>query len=219
MNTNVAVWQRLHEEGYFDRHPRYAGRLRHGGDDIEWIGRFVALQPHWRVMVIGAGYGRESALIAPHVRRVYAVDVGGVVLNAMRAYLHERRVTNVVPLHAEAWEGELREEIDLVYSLVTFQHLSRDLVRAYVLGLRAWLAPRGQCVVQFLDSPTCSADADPGAVHEPSVRWTPDEIRALIAGAGFTLYALVTEAVGHDDPRPGPHWWHWAHFGPARRGA
>jgi cyclopropane fatty-acyl-phospholipid synthase-like methyltransferase len=217
MKTNVAGWLALHEAGYYKLHPYYKDKTKAPDGDLLAIRHFLELRPEWTVAIIGSGYGREAVLIAPLVRKVYGVDVGEIVFAQMREYLAAKKVSNVEAVDASRWREELPAGLDFVYSFVTFQHLTRDLTRDYILGLAEKFAEDGRGVVQFSDSPTGSVDTEDIAV-EPNVRWTVSEIKALFEEAGLTIYRLETRN-GVGGIRSKKPWvWHWVYFGKRRRG-
>lgn len=216
MKTNISGWLALHEAGYYKVHPYYKDKSNAPVGDLEAIEYYYKLRPEMTVAIIGSGYGREAAMIAPRVAKVYAIDIGEIVFAQMRQYLAEKGISNVEPVLAERWREDLPAGIDFVYSFVTFQHLTRDLTRDYILGLPEKLAEDGHGLVQFSESPTGTVDAEDVAV-EPNVKWTVSEIRALFAEAGLFIYRFHTSN-GVGGRRTTKTWtWHWAYFGKRRR--
>jgi cyclopropane fatty-acyl-phospholipid synthase-like methyltransferase len=216
MKSNIQGWRELHSRlRYYDTHPNYIKKDSRVDGDLAVIASFL-LRQDWNVAVIGAGYGRETALIAPSVRKVFAIDVRET-LPHLRAFLGKRKISNVVEVDAEDWRAGIQEDgrvipIDFVYSLVTFQHLTRDLVRDYIYGFHPLLIPGGVFLAQFSESPTGTSDADERAV-EPNVRWTREEISELIRGAGYSWLQIRTIS-GIGGTRAKKPWiWHWAFFG------
>lgn len=211
MRSNVAIWQALQEADYFDRHPRYEqGRLETGAYDIETIGRFCSIEPHHVVVVIGCGYGRESAFICKRAALVYGVDVSDKILARASAHLSgTHRVTNFRPVLAEKYATDIPSGIDLVYSVTVMQHLTRDLVCDYLQTLGGKLAPAGRMLIQFLEYGVSEPDASVSKVYEPTVSWTPDQIKQASEAAGLVTLNFTTDAV-----RPGCAW-HWACLGRA----
>lgn len=207
--NNVPYWQKMQEQGYFENHPLY-GNEHNGlalfGADAEMIGNYTSLTKNMNVVVIGCGYGREATLIAPHVRHVYGIDVSDVILDKARQFTAAHAVTNFTAVHAERWQLEIPYGIDLVYTMVVFQHLTRDLVRSYISGLAQKLSSDGRMLSQFCESRLGTHDAAL-TVHEPNVNWTADEIRELIRENGLALYKLDSTPVSDTAN------WHWALFG------
>lgn len=145
-----------------------------------------------KVAVIGCGYGRESALIAPHVDHVYGIDVSKKILDTCVTFLAEHGVDNFKPILAENWRTDLPGEIDFFYSITVFQHLTRDLTRDYILGIAAKLTRGGRAFCQFACNPLHTEDADLRD-YEPDVGWTADQITALIKESGLNLYSLSAD--------------------------
>lgn len=207
--SNVPYWQKMQEAGYFENHDYY-GREHSGlvlfGNDDNTIRDYTSLTPDMNVVVIGCGYGRESTLIAPHVKHVYGIDVSDLILDKARAFTASHGIDNFTAVHAERWQDEIPGGIDLVYTMVVFQHLTRALVREYISGLARKLTPGGRFLCQFCESSQGSYNAEL-KTHEPNVSWTTDEIRDLIRSQGLQLYRLDSGRVTEDAA------WHWALFG------
>lgn len=210
MRSNLECWKALQEADYFGRHSLYEGGNLDGGRyDLDRIERFVALAPHQVVVVIGCGYGRESAHICRRVATVYGIDVCDKILDRAVAHLRDRfAVHNFRPVLAERYAADIPQGVDLVYSVAVMQHLTRDIVRDYLQTLGAKLAPGGCMVIQFLQSDSAEHDAEL-RVYEPSVSWAGADISAACEAAGLCLLGLETGVV-----RPGCLW-HWAHIGRA----
>ena len=210
MKSNVELWQILQERDYFETHPCYRredGSLNVDGDDDKIIARYLRLEDKRRVAVIGCGFGRETAVIAPKVGHVWGIDVSPLILEKATAYLGAKGVTNFTPVLAERWKKDLPADLDLVYSFIVFQHLTRDLVRDYILNMPAKLGPKGEVVCQFADMTYGTGDAGLEHPHEPSVRWNREAIEALMRDAGLAVLHLDRQVIpDHGD------WW-WAHCG------
>lgn len=203
--SNLAYWQEIQQEGYFEDHPCYEG-IREFGEDEKIILKYTTLTPEKTVVEIGCGYGRDVLRIAPLSRHVYGIDVNDAILAKAVKFLGERNIDNFTPILAERWERDIPEGIDVVFSIVVFQHLTKDMVRNYVGGLARKLSPRGCFICQFAEDAHGSSDAMLKK-YEPSVKWTADEIAALVADVGLELFALDSSQATESCV------WHWAHFG------
>ncbi|ABC23532.1 class I SAM-dependent methyltransferase [Rhodospirillum rubrum] len=202
MKTNLEHWVTLQEKGYFENHPFY--QERQVNDDAARVEKATPLTKDMKIAIIGCGYGRESASFCRRVRKVYGIDVSWTILaKALERMLADNHV-NFTPVLASQWKTILPDGgLDLVYSVVVFQHLTRDLVDDYIGGLKGKLRPGGRFYVQFCDSDTGEADADL-RFYEPNVRWTEDDIRILARRHGLDLLSLDSERV---TPTAS---WHWA---------
>lgn len=205
MKSNLDCWQELQEQDYFGTHRCYQDRDAPGDYDVKQIERFVALKPSDNVVVIGCGYGRETKHIAPHVSMVWGIDVSERVLHDAWWYLASEAIFNFQPVLAKDYAAEIPDGIDLVYSLVTLQHLTRDLAQDYLQTLGRKLAPEGRMVLQYLESEHGTEDAEL-KVYEPSVSWTPPQITYAANDAGLRVLDLVTDL--HSGC-----FYHWAHLG------
>lgn len=212
LRSNLEHWKEMQARGYFEKHVYYdtaSGELPLFGGDVEFIERFMPLDPDLQVVVIGCGYGRESVLIAPRVGHVFGIDVSGEILEKARRFTSEHGVENFTPVLAENWRERIPEGIDLVYAITVFQHLTRDLVRDYIEGLADRLRPGGRILCQFLDESSHAERYERDAelrVYEPSVSWGPEQIEALFSCAGMRRVALEAE------PKSPEATWYWAFY-------
>jgi SAM-dependent methyltransferase len=208
--SNLDVWKRLQNEGYFEKHPCYKGISDFGGQEaVEAIERFVPIRADMKIAVIGCGYGRETLKLAPLVQRVYGIDVSGTILDKAVTYLSERNVSNFTPVLAESFVRTIPSGLDLVFSIVVMQHLTRDLVRSYFVELRNKLTPGGGFVVQFLDEASVDykgTDAPEKTGGEPSISWSPWQLVELSRAAELKLVEIRTQLVTD------AALWHWAYF-------
>ena len=208
MKSNLEHWKALQATNYFDNHHCYTkvdDTFVIEGEDDAIIRRYTTLTPEKKVAVIGCGFGRDTAFIAPLVGHVWGVDVSEYILNKAEAFLSGRGVRNFTPVLAERWKQDLPAGLDLAFSYIVFQHITKDLVRDYLSGMAAKLIPGGEWVCQFAELSYGTEDAVQ-RMYEPCVRWTPQEIREVVAQAGYTLLALDTQHM----PEHGQ--WHWVHF-------
>ena len=132
--------------------------------------------------------GKFTAHLAQRVAHVYGIDVSPAILTKAVRYLREKGITNFTPVEAEKYRLTIPHGIDLVFSIVVMQHLTRDLVRDYFCGLGSLLKPEGRMVIQFLEEtgPYRQTEAELRA-YEPSVTWTIPEIVDLCRQAGLRM--------------------------------
>ena len=208
IRSNVEHWRELQRRGYFDNHPIYEGltdfnRLA----AVHATERFLPVRAEMKVVVIGCGYGRETLGLAPRVSHVWGIDVGPEILDRAVAYLGENGIRNFTPVPADAYAANIPDGIDLVFSVVVMQHLTRDLVRDYFRTLGSKLSPSGAFVVQFLEEFESAERPDAELkVYEPSVSWTAAEIVGLAEEADLTLREIRTHLATPTAL------WHWAYL-------
>jgi SAM-dependent methyltransferase len=204
--SNLANWKSLQEADYFENHPIYQGlrafTLRM--PEMAVIQDFVPLTQDMEVVVVGCGYGRETLHIAPYVKHVYGIDVSKRILAKFTNYCAANGIHNCTPVLAERFKEDIPQDIDLVFSIVVMQHLTRDLVREYFLGLSAKLRPSGRLLVQFLEEQAPGqADADLRD-YEPSISWTRSDLATLCEQSDLKLISIRTVRVAPTAD------WHWA---------
>lgn len=201
MKTNVKEWQQLHDQGskdfpesYFKSHKYYAGGLYEGGFDLGTIPKYFKLEKGMTALVIGAGYGRETVVIAPSVSMVYCVDVESVKLQIQRGiFLASKKVSNYVNLfYCPGWD-EWLPSIDFAYSFTVFQHITRDITMDYFRVVTKKLKPGGRFLAQFCQGlQSGTKDVVPDLVYESQVNWTKLDIQAAADTAGLKIYSLHT---------------------------
>ncbi|SMP79518.1 Glycosyltransferase involved in cell wall bisynthesis [Desulfonatronum zhilinae] len=207
--SNIEYWKNIQENLYFEKHHCYGknyGGLALFGDDVDRIKKYTQLSKNMKVVVIGCGYGRESVLIAHHVEHVYGIDVSDTILHKAKIFAEKHGVRNFTPILVDKWNSLVPHDIDVVYCMVVFQHLTRDLVKDYIFGLAKKLSKNGVFVCQFADLIYGTDDAELKE-YEPSVRWCKDDIISLVQEAGLYLYKIDTDEI------PNEGHWHWTFFG------
>ncbi|WP_207477494.1 SAM-dependent methyltransferase [Arenibaculum pallidiluteum] len=205
LRSNVAHWRALQDADYFENHQCYGGLKAFGRDATDTLARFLSLRPDMQVAVVGCGYGRDTLQIAPQVAHVYGIDVSARILTKAHRFLEEHGVRNFTPVLAELWRDGIPDGIDLVFSIVVMQHLTRDLVRDYFAGFARKLAPGGSMVIQFLESRGYGQQDAELATYEPSVNWTCWDIMDLAEAVGLQA-EIRTDRVAETAL------WHWGHF-------
>jgi SAM-dependent methyltransferase len=201
--SNLEYWKKLQAEGYFDS-PTYKDRPDFGEFEVRAIEQFLPLRSNMNVVVVGCGYGRESDYIAKRVKRVYGIDVSQELLDKAVEYLEQRGVKNFTPVLAEKYTTNIPGPLDLVFSIVVMQHLTRDLVVKYLKHLGRLLTREGKMVIQFVEELGKDPNNDAELrVYEPMVNWTIPQLVALTRCTGLRLEEvrtiLITETA----------LWHW----------
>jgi SAM-dependent methyltransferase len=208
LRSNLQNWVALQERDYFEGHIYYGGLRDLGGDTTALIERFVKLTPKMRVAVIGCGYGRETVHIAPRVAHVFGIDVSDRIMRKASEFLLARGIHNFTPILAQRYEHDVPDGLDLVFSMIVMQHLTRDLVRDYFTKLGRKLCQSGSFVVQFLEElleGVESADAELRD-YEPSVSWTVTQLEQLARLSNLTFREVRTYKVTETAL------WHWVWF-------
>jgi cyclopropane fatty-acyl-phospholipid synthase-like methyltransferase len=209
MRSNLAYWQTLQNEDYFESHPFYKGLPPAGtGETRKIVEEFTRLKKNMQVVVIGCGYGRETTDLAPRVRHVYGIDVNKKILKKAQNYLRRHRITNFTPILAESYHNNIPNGVDFVFSVAVMQHLSRDLVVDYFRTLGEKLSSDGAFLIQFFEGkPGTYLEHDAELkVYEPSVTWTVWDLVELSNRSGLRLDCVKTTLVNATSL------WHWALF-------
>jgi FkbM family methyltransferase len=124
------------------------------------------------VIDIGAGTGQFTLAVAPHCRRVIAVDVSAVMLERLRAKIAGARARNIEVREAGFLTYEHRgAPADAVYSRLALHHLPDAWKAVALTRLRGMLRPGG--VMRLVD---VVYDFEPADAF--------DRLEAWCAGAG-----------------------------------
>lgn len=208
-HSNLNNWKNLQQQGYFKHHVHYQVQdgLSWDGQDVERVERYLPLNSEQVMVVIGCGYGRDSLLFAPRVKRIYGIDVTDEILQEAANNLKARGCDNFVPVLADNWKTLVPERIDLVYTVTVFQHLTKYLVSDYVQGLAQKLKPGGSLVCQFMQSRTTGSYDATLTDYEPHISWSKDEIRKLMQKAGLDCRQIDTNRLDTREELE----WHWVH--------
>lgn len=142
----------------------------------------LRLAPGDVVADIGAGTGYFTVRLArsPARPQVYAVDIEPAMVAHLRHRAMLEGLTNVTAVQAAADRSNLPESVDVALIVNTYHHIPNRA--AYFTALRALMKPGARlAIVDF------RKDAPGGPPEE--FRFTSQQIRDELAGAGFSLQA------------------------------
>ncbi len=157
----------------------------------------VALNDDMVVMDFGAGTGLICAHVAPHVRRIYAVDVSAAMLEQLAAKPELRG--KVEPMHVDILVTPLPHRVDLIVSAMALHHVEDTgrLLHAFA----EQLAPGGQIALADLDS-------EDGSFHPPDTEgvyhfgFDREALRRQLEAHGFRDIDFTTAVeVDRDEKR------------------
>ncbi|MBL0926770.1 MAG: metalloregulator ArsR/SmtB family transcription factor [Phycisphaerales bacterium] len=152
----------------------------------------LALLPrHWTVADLGCGTGNGAEMLAPHVRRVIAIDQSGPMLEAARKRLS--RLSNVEFVQAPIEALPLpASSIDAATCLLVLHHL-REPVDA-LREMRRVIRPGG--VVLVLDMLAHDRTVYKHTMGHAHLGFSEPDLRRLFGEAGFpsvTIAALPSD--------------------------
>jgi SAM-dependent methyltransferase len=129
---------------------------------------------------VGAGTGYFSVKIAKRITdgKVFAADVEPDMVRYLGERAGRERVSNLVPVQAEADAANLPEPVDLILVVDTYHHIGHRI--AYFSKLKSWLRPGARlAIIDFkADSPI-----GPPVEH----RIPPEKVTEELTAAGYTL--------------------------------
>lgn len=147
----------------------------------------VALHDDMTVMDFGAGTGLICAHVAPHVGRVYAVDLSAAMLERLAA--KPELQGKVEPMHIDILATPLPHKVDLIVSAMAMHHVEDTgrLLKAFA----EHLAPGGKLALADLDS-------EDGTFHPPDTEgvyhfgFDRDALGAQLRAHGFSDIDFTT---------------------------
>jgi ubiquinone/menaquinone biosynthesis C-methylase UbiE len=165
---------------------------------LQWMVEQLDLQPHFEVLDVAAGTGHLSRAIAPHVKRVVALDLTSEMLAQGRREAAQQGLTNLVFEQGEAESLPYPDEaFDLVVTRFSLHHFAdprgpvHEMVRACRRG--------GRVAIIDMVSPDDPAVA---ATHNHLERLRdPSHTRELTADELQQLIREVGLAIVHTAPR------------------
>ena len=191
----VDPWKRLHEGGYFARHPHYTNWKLDGDCVLATLRAELNLSADDDVLDVGCGYGRIMRALAAHVHTIHGIDVHRDPLRKAEEIL--------APLdnwYLSVSDGRTIPYPDatfsLVYSISTMQHVPDEIARGYIAETMRVLRPGGRCHHEFSDAgvngPAGENGITPDLVREQTQFRSPDQVFALASGIpgsfGVTIY-------------------------------
>jgi fibrillarin-like pre-rRNA processing protein len=154
---------------------------------LYYAGTGVELQPHMRVLYLGAANGTTVSHVADYTEVVYAVEFAPRPMQDLLEVARRRK--NIVPIMADASRPELYaplvEEIDLLY-----QDVAQPGQAAIAIRNCAFLRPGGYLILMLK---TRSVD-----VRKPPVEVFRETVETL-AAAGLTVQESVWLTPYHQD--------------------
>lgn len=149
--------------------------------------RALDLQPGMMVADIGAGTGYFARRMAKHIApggKVYAVDIQPEMLDLLKQYSVQEKVSNVVPVLAKADDPGLpMGAIDLAIMVDVYHELSSP--RAVLRQLAKALKPDGRLVLLEY------REEDPKVPILPLHKMSVEGVKQELAADGFVLDRLL----------------------------
>jgi|WetSurSiteA1Bulk_404760.scaffolds.fasta_scaffold00047_37 cyclopropane fatty-acyl-phospholipid synthase-like methyltransferase len=207
----IEEWRELHRKGYFPNHAHYQGADRSHSRDLAQIEKYFKLKKEMRCAIIGSGYGRETAFIAPRTAMVYAIDIEPKLQEMMRAHLMPQGIMNwAFILYQNGWADRIPKPVDFVYSINVFQHIARSSALDYLNGFHELMNDESRALIHFvhcLDGGT--QEPIKGMIYEPQINWSEAQIKSTLSECGFELLSLDKQALKE---RKHNFFWYWAFF-------
>ena len=116
--------KRLSRDRYSQFAAGYVTSATHsGGADLDRLLAIAQPQPAWQVLDVATGGGHTALKLAPHVRKVVAIDLTPEMLDKAEAFIRSQGAENVVCQPADAEELPFGDEqFDLVTCRIAAHH-------------------------------------------------------------------------------------------------
>ncbi|MCR4434853.1 MAG: methyltransferase domain-containing protein [Clostridiales bacterium] len=162
------------------------------------------LEPDMTVMDLGAGSGYISRTVAPHVKKVIAVDISGQMLSELRKKAYEEGIGNIQTLENDGRDVAVPDSTaDVVFASMYLHHIEEPLIaikeikRILKSGGRVFLADYNEHTDMELKE----------KMHDIWMGFRQEDIREWFAGAGFKdirIYVLDEHSKKQDSAgKPG----------------
>lgn len=172
--------------------------LASGEAVVALFDKLGVLAPDMTTLHIGSGLGRVEFHLRQKVRRCYGIDISSSMV---------RRAAGLVPYDNVEFlvgDGESLSywpdgALNLIYSFLVFQHLSRRQFHGYLGAACTKLAPGGHVVFQIMVDEGGS-HPDPPRDHPYAIRYYGrDEVDHALARVGLTCVSRTDLAGVPDD--------------------
>ncbi len=157
-------------------------RGRWFGDTFQYQAMLAALDPHWVMADIGAGTASLCVDLAPHVRRVFAVEPSPAMLNAARERITSSGCTNVELLAGSMEQIPLPDESVQVAIACLVLHHVEDIPHA-LRELQRIIRPGG--FVLIIDLLPHQIDYFREKMGHRWMGFKPQELQQQLVAAGF----------------------------------
>jgi ubiquinone/menaquinone biosynthesis C-methylase UbiE len=156
------------------------------------------IRPENVVLDLGCGIGRVARYVSPLCKTLWAVDASESMLGYARERLGDLPNVRFARCAGTRIPDVAADSVDVVYSLITLQHLEREDAFALLRDVRRVLRTGGCAYLTFpnlLTDPYLAAFlayVDGGEVANPARArfYTPEEVRRLLPAAGFAVDRL-----------------------------
>jgi len=167
-----------------------------GRRDAATIGRLI--EPTDTVLDLGCGIGRVTRYVAPLCREIWAVDASETMLDYAKERLGSLPNIRFVQGAGTSLPGVPSESVDVVYSLLTLQHVEREHAFLLLRELRRILKPDGRAFLTFpnllsdtyLQAFLYYVDHDEVDNRARARFYTPEEVARLLPAAGFEVESI-----------------------------
>lgn len=156
------------------------------------------LGPDEVALDLGCGIGRVALHVAPRCRALWAVDASPLMLRYARRRLASAPNVRFARSRGTTVPDVPSASIDLVYSLLTLQHLEREDAFLLMEDVRRMLRPGGTAYLTFpnllsdtyLDAFVAYARSH-ASTHRARARfYTPEEVERVVGAAGLSIDAI-----------------------------
>lgn len=156
------------------------------------------LRPDATALDLGCGIGRVALHVAPRCRALWAVDASPLMLRYARRRLAGHANVRYARSRGVSVPDVPASSVDLLYSLLTLQHLEREDAFLLLQDARRMLRPDGTAYFTFpnllsdtyLDAFLGYARAGHSTRRNRARFYTPQEVGRILPAAGFEISSL-----------------------------
>lgn len=205
-------WEEWHRNGYY----AYSSLEQVIRMCEKYFDKMGGLGFDMTILDIGCGDGRYTNWFSNIVKQSHGIDISATAIRKcsenyagrFKMYFHK----------VNGWDFDIFNDgkFDLIFSVITFQHIPKSAGRNYLKECRRVLKKGGHILIQFATASFrdgVDEEVQLERLNDPniesghiSVNWSPEEIRDALNGM-FDIIALDTYR--GVNPRVPDDVWHW----------
>lgn len=162
---------------------------------VQYLTDELELGAWGRALDFGCGAGRLTRALAEHFAEVIGVDISRGMIDRARAYTPEPGVSYLLNVAPNLCRVD--PPFDLVYSVITLQHIEQESQGHYIAEFVRLLSPEGYAVFQVNEGGECPNG------HLSMYGVTRAQVYAWVEGAGGEVVEVMPSNHTGNDEWPG----------------
>ncbi len=140
MFHKILITQNLTNKSWPDSQKRHSKKIL----------SYIPTEKDWNVLDIGCGIGRMMSEFSDRFSQVDGIDFSESMINFSKEYLKDNKNCNTYLNNGYDFSELKDNTYDFVYSVITFQHISKDSVTNYIKEISRVLKDSKYISLQFI---------------------------------------------------------------------